>query len=126
MTKLFLSSLAAFLCLTVVAQKSPKAKTATKKPATTKSTITPAANARVDTATFTGVHIDENKVKSFDPMNSKIRTLPVKTPVYQPNVTGSHAPGDGRMGIPVQTATPVARPDFPIAADSLKSKINGN
>ena len=79
-----------------------------------------------DTATFTGVHIDEHKVKSFDPMNSKLRNLPVKTPVYQPNVTGTNAPGDGRMGIPVQSGTENERPAHPVVLDSVKAKTNGN
>lgn len=111
---------------TAIAQvKSKPAKAPTKKSKTQESIKIQKYTLPNDTATITGLNVEDNRVKAFNPSNSKIKNLPVKTPVYQPIVTGTNGPGDGRMGIPVQSNNRIRRSTYPVAVDSLKSKING-
>lgn len=126
MKRIILPGILAFISYGSFAQAKSSKNNAPKKISKSNPVAVKQAPTAADTATFTGVHIDEHKVKSFDPMNAKIRNLPVKTPVYQPNVTGTNAPGDGRMGLPVQAPLSNERSTYPVVIDSIKTKTSGN
>ena len=94
--------------VTLYAQVTPKPSSSKKAIGRISPAVKAAGNTKVDPAiNVNAVPVTEN-VPGSSSTNGTLNNLPVKTPIYNNQVTGTNAPGDMNTGLPANTGAPAS------------------